>query len=95
MAIRLAVVGAVILSAVLIYGATQDIRHDTRGQTYATQEAHDAVQDQRIASVENMQVAQSQVVTEISDKLTYLLGGVAGFGALFVFIRAFEIRRKP
>lgn len=94
MAIRLIGIAAVALSGVLIYGATQEPERVIRGQNYATQEAHDAVQDQRLSAVESLAKATGEMSVAVNDKLTYVLGGLAGFGALLAFLQVYQIKKK-
>lgn len=59
---------------------------------YQTQEAHDAVQDQRIANLETLSSTGSMAIAEVRDKVNWILGGVAGFGALLTLLHVFQIR---
>ncbi len=94
MAVRFAMIAAIVLSGVMIYGA-QDEPRVTRGQMYPNQEAHDAVQDQRITSVESLTKATAEMASGMNDKLSYVLGGFAGFGVLLTFLQVYQIKRKP
>lgn len=59
---------------------------------YQTQEAHDAVQDQRLSNLESLSATGTMAIAEVRDKVNWILGGVAGFGALLTLLHVFQIR---
>lgn len=94
MVMRISLVLALLMSSCLFVLALQLPGELTRGQPYANQEAHDAVQDQRLTAVEGLSKATAEMVVGMNDKLTYVLGGLGGFGALLAFLQVYQIRKK-
>jgi len=93
---KISLVLAAMMSSGLFVLALQTAGEQTRGgqNIYVTQEAHDAVQDQRLAAVEGLSKATAEMTVAINDKMTYILGGLGGFGALLAFLQVYQIRKK-
>lgn len=92
---RYALLSGFLLSSILIIGLAQGPTDKTRGQSiYHTQEAHDAVQDQRLEQLELLTRAQAAIVQETHDRVTWLMGGTAGFGALLTILHVIQLRMR-
>lgn len=98
--IRMMSIATLVLSMLMISVAVQeDIPRVLRGQSpFVTQEAHDAVQDQRLGVLERVQTAAVETQEVMRDKLNWIVGGIGGFGALVTFLniaQIFIMRKKP
>jgi type II secretory pathway component PulM len=93
--IRFALVFALSISSVLVLAMAQPAGEKTRsGQNlYQTQEAHDAVQDEKIKELEQSKTLEASTVADIRDKQNYILGGMAAFGFLLTGLHVISLRK--
>lgn len=95
--VRILIVGGFILSTCLVYAATQGPTEHTRsGQNlYVSQEAKDAVQDEKLKTLEYGRIVTDGKLDSVTDKQNYTLGGIAVLSALFTAQAIIVHRRKP
>lgn len=85
---------SMVLCVCLIAVAQLDPPRQTRGlRQYQTQEAHDAVQDQRLQALERTAQASAIAIEEIQAKINWILGGLAGFGGLLTALHIIQLKR--
>lgn len=57
-----------------------------------SQDAHDAVQDERIRSLEKVADTNARIVAALDSKMNYILGGVAGiYGVMAVGLFSLKV----
>ena len=86
---------ATFILATFMVIAAQDVKHQTREGQFVTQEAIDAVQNQKISTLEVLTLATAQVVQDIRDKQNWILGGLAVISLLVggIGLNVMQIRK--
>ncbi len=91
---RVLLVISISLSASMLVLARQDVPMYISAKQYISQEAVDAVQNQKIISLEQLATATAVSVEDIRDKQSSILGGIAVLGLLFTGNIIVQLRGK-
>ena len=94
MKILFSLITTALISTLIVAIAQQPGEIKRGGQNlYHTQEAHDAVQDQRLSDLEEWRKAAVPLMQEVRDNQNLQTGGIIGFGAVLTFLQILQLRK--
>lgn len=94
MLVRICSIGLGMVIATMIFAMQDNPERVTRGQVYVNQEAHDAVQDEKIKNLESRDSMRDQLMFAMNDKMNYALGGIAVGWSLIGILQIYTIKKR-